>query len=244
MLFRVLRAGVLAALLGLVDLGIAQAAQLLVVASQTPALKPGTIIDSAKVLQLAAGESATLVSGLGHTLRLAGPHSAPPAVPPTPEGATPDTALLSALQGLIDEVNAANRAEQAAKPGDEAAEGLLQRPWLINAARQGHVCLRRDLPARLWRPTSSRAETMAITGPSGKPVRVDWPAGEAILGWPAGVALAEAGDYRVQMQGSTKMQRIVLHFVPDDLPTDPHRIRWLLDQGCRDQARALLGTLK
>jgi hypothetical protein len=165
-------------------------------------------------------------------------------MPPAPDGAKPDKALLSTLQTLIDEDNAAARAEQAATPGDAAAEGPLQRPWLINVARQGHVCLRRALPAQLWRPNSRRNATVAITGPSGKPVHVGWPAGEAIAGWPAGVALAEAGQYRVQMQGSTKMQRIVLHFVPDDLPTDPHRIQWLVDQGCHDQARALLGTLK
>ena len=54
------------------------AAQLVVVASTAPAIKPGQIVDGAKKLEIPAGASVTLVSQAGKSMKLAGPYSGVP----------------------------------------------------------------------------------------------------------------------------------------------------------------------
>ena len=62
--------------------------------------------------------------------------------------------------------------------------------------------------------------------------------------WRAGAALGEGDKYLARMKGRRVSSKLVLHLVPEGLPTDAHRTAWMADKGCLGQARRLLARLR
>lgn len=70
------------------------------------------------------------------------------------------------------------------------------------------------------------------------------PAGAQTLPWPSKTTLGEGDKYLARMKGRRVSSKLVLHLVPEGLPTDAHRAAWMADKGCLRQARRLLARLR
>ena len=80
--------------------------------------------------------------------------------------------------------------------------------------------------------------------PGNEKVVVDWPAGTERIPWPQALPIKDDTPYLAAPSWRTSNAKIVLFLVPDGLPSDPHRAVWMNNQGCVQQARALLASLR
>lgn len=214
----------------------ADAAELLILGSTESNLPEGGLIDSAATLSIAAGAKLTLVDESGRKITLKGPFTGVPAAaePPAEDGF--GSRMLMALSRLI-VGPAPDPSQVGAIRGAGAASSEL---WQINVSMTGDHCLRADMPPTLWRPRANDAATLSIKRPGQGWVRTEWSAGQASLGWPGGVALVDDATYLVRLGSGIAVNRVVVHILPADLPTDFHRVAWMTEKGCLRQARSLL----
>ncbi|MFQ5953715.1 MAG: hypothetical protein ACE5JZ_01455 [Kiloniellales bacterium] len=220
----------------------AQAAELLILKSTDPSLPEGGIIDGAQALSLPAGVTLTLVGEEGKKITLEGPYSGVPAASDQPAEGGFGGRMLMALSRLIagappDPTRlGATRGSQVATADDF---------WLINVSVSGDYCLRTDRATEFWRPQADMTEALSIKryGTQGW-AKSEWPAGDDALGWPSGVDLVDDGTYLVRLGMGISVSKIVVHLLPDDLPSDFHRAAWMTEKGCLRQARALLSSLE
>ena len=115
----------------------ARAGELVVIASTDSEIGVGSVLDGARAIQLADGNSVTLVSSDGRTLKLRGPYLGRP--DPLPD--TGSSGLLDALSDIV-------------KPteNDVSTAGIMRsslyapkQPWVIDSGQSGAHCV---LPGR------------------------------------------------------------------------------------------------
>jgi len=214
------------------------AAQLVVVASTAPAIKPGQIVDGAKKLEIPAGASVTLVSQAGKSMKLAGPYSG---VPGSGSGGGDGKTIgsiskLFSGSGTESGTLGAMRSAGGGVPGD---------PRLVDISRSGTHCYTANDSLQLWRDKASAAAVLSMRNLSGgSRVSASWPAGDATVGWPEGLALENGAAYLARIKGRPTAAKITLRTMPGDLDTDVSRALWMADNGCASQARRLLSSLK
>ncbi len=215
----------------------ARASELVVIASTDSDIGVGTVLDGSRTIQLAEGNSVTLVSSDGRTLRLQGPYSGMPDPAPDTGGAG-GTNLLDALSDIV-------------KPAetDVSTAGIMRsslyaprEPWVIDSGQSGAHCVLPGRPALLWRPIAVGAASAALKA-DGSQAGVTWQDGSYTAPWPAELPLADGTTYQLDFAVSGKTQRLSIHQVPGDLDSDVSRAVWMHEMGCTAQAKALLGTL-
>jgi len=217
--------------------GTASAGQLVVVESTTPGLGPGQILDGLKPLTLAAGARVTVIAEDGRIRSLVGPFSG---VPDPSDPPPAERSLVASLSRLIvgpsrEMVLGTLRANISPDPLD---------PWAVNVFRSGIHCVVEGSVPRLWRPDSKRAVTLGMKMlPYGAKVASNWPAGVATIDWPKGLILKDGSEYLVKRGKGLTATKVNMRLVPEDLPTDAHRIMLMADRGCIRQARRLLHDL-
>ena len=102
----------------------------------------------------------------------------------------------------------------------------------------------------LWRPNnqSQSASTLVIKHkPSGQKETIKWPAGQTTLDWPSSLPVYYGDTYTVEVKtrnGLSSFKKLVLYQVPDSLPTDSHKLVWMVGRGCIPQANMLLASLR
>jgi hypothetical protein len=225
---------VLIGLLGVLACGAANAAQLVVVEARGIALKPGTVIDSTKALVLKQGQHVTLISDSGASLSLDGPYDKPP----TMSGGQGVT-LAATLQGLATEQNA--RLSEVGTTRGAAPAPPLPQPWLIDATRNGSVCLQEGRRPVFWRPLANQSANLIIM-PADRSWRAetDWAAGVDRITPTEQVAVHGDAAYFVSLGGTESA--ITVNTVPAALSNDEMRAAWMARKGCDRQAEALLRT--
>lgn len=215
----------------------ALAADIVVVASNAPALPAGQVVDSAAPLDLTAGQRVTFIAGGGKSLTRSGPYKGA-----AWDGAAPaDKAFLHSLAKL-----ASGRGKGGTTLG--AVRGSAQKDeagnvWAVNVGRAGDHCVAPGTPVVLWRAAPDRAGTLLLSGmkEEGK-ASVEWPAGMATAAWPQDVKLVDGAVYLARMDASPTAKRLVIRMVPANLASDAHRAVWMGDAGCTAQARLLLAA--
>lgn len=220
----------------------AGAAELLILKSTQSELPAGRIIDSTAMLSIPAGARLTLVDEAGTKITLRGPYSGAP-------GAAEQTAsngfgsrMLLALSRLI-----AGTPQDASKLGATrgAASAMSADLWKISVSMSGDYCLPADMQAELWRGRADKASTLSIKRYRTKSwVKTQWPAGDDSIAWPGDMDVVDDATYLVRLGAGIKLSEVVLHLVPNDLPSGFHRAGWMADHGCSRQARTLLSSLE
>ncbi len=215
-----------------------RAGELVVIASTDAEIEIGSVLDGSRAIQLAEGNSVTLVSADGRTLNLRGPYVGRP----DPVSNTGDSGLLEALSDIV-------------KPAqkDVSTAGIMRsslyapkQPWVIDSGQSGAHCVLPGRPVLLWRPIAigdASATLKADGGQAPGQSGVTWRDGSYTAPWPAALALADGASYRLEFAVTGTIRRLSIHQVPGALDSDVSRAVWMHEQGCTAQARALLGTL-
>lgn len=218
----------------------AAAADLVVVASDAPALKPGQIVKSEAQLQVPAGAAVTLVSASGRTVTLKGPYAGSAGIGAEAGGSPGLVAALSGLLAAGNRESASLGTMRAVAPPTPPND-----PWVIDSGHSGNQCAPATGPVVLWRADGARARRVSVVNlADNSETPADWPAGADTLTWPAAAKIADGGRYLIRTKGSAAASKITLHLVPAGLPSDAHRAAWMAEAGCRAQARRLLAGLK
>ena len=236
--------------------GAAKAASLVVIESDIPGIDVGRMIDAGASLTVPAGGRVVLVSESGRTLTLTGPFSGVPADP----GGTVSSgsSLVSALSNLL-QTGGTQTSSLGTMKGMDETGAITENPWAIDAERDATHCLLGDGVVTLWRANENEAVVLRLEAEvSGQRADVTWPAGKVEIDWPTGLPLVDGAGYTVSVEtggdirgsGGVVMlgggfgNRILVRLVPADLPTDAHRIAWMAENGCRQQAQQFLSTLR
>ncbi len=224
-------------------LGSAHAAELLILKSTVSDILPeGGILDGSKQLTLPAGAAVTLVGEAGNKINLKGPYSGVPGAAEQSAGGGIGRRMLSALSRLI-----SGTPRDASKLGVTrgGASGMSADLWKINISMSGDHCLPADTSAELWRARADKASTLSIKRYRTRSwVKTQWPAGADSLAWPDGMEVIDDATYLVRLGAGITVSKVVLHLLPNDLPSDFHRAAWMADNGCLRQARTLLSSLQ
>lgn len=216
----------------------AAAAEYLVINAVGTEPAVGSLVTSGTPLSVPAGGLVVLLSPDGITLTIEGPHEGP--IPTTSNSADEGVSVVDVLSSLWeeeagDEVLGAVRAGEATAPDD---------PWLIDSSRQGDQCARGADQVVLWRPQAETRERLSIRHSDGTRTRTTWRRGEETVAWPEDLPPESGADYKIRLSGTTATREVTLHVLPDGIDDDIHRAIWLTEQGCREQARRLLGNLR
>ncbi len=221
--------------------GAARAGELVVIASTDTDIELGSVLDGTRAIEVADGNSVTLISSDGRTLKLRGPYSGAPDPAPNNGGAGGAT-LLDALSDIV-------------KPtgNDVSTAGIMRsslyaprEPWVIDSGQSGAHCVRTGHPALLWRPIAIGATSAALEADAGQTsgqAGVTWQDGSYTAPWPAELPLADGATYRLEFAITGTIRRLSIHQVPGELASDVSRAVWMHQKGCTAQAKALLGTL-
>ena len=224
-------------------LGSTQAADLLILKSTDSDILPeGGILDGSKQLILPAGAAVTLVGEAGNKIILKGPYSGVPGAAERSAGSGFGDRMLLALSRLI-----AGSPRDASKLGATrgAASAVSLDLWKINISMSGDHCLPADTSAEFWRARADKASTLSIKRYRTRSwVKTPWPAGADSLAWPGRMDVIDDATYLVRLGAGITVSKVVLHLLPNDLPSDFHRAAWMADNGCLRQARTLLSSLQ
>ncbi len=214
------------------------AAQLVVISSDSPALKTGAIVDGAASITLAPGATVTLISPEGKTIKLKGPYKGKPE--PSPSAKT--NHLLNSLSRIVTgpPENDPSLAVFRAAPGAARPD-----VWAINVGRSGVYCVRADRPATLWRAQAGKEIVLTVKQVGGRQreTRKEWPQGKRTMIWPAELPLADGATYLARPMGGYQWANLTILLVPTELPTQAHRAAWMAENGCARQARILVGAI-
>ena len=219
----------------------AQAAELVVIASEDPSMPAGTVIDGARTVTVAADATVVLVSADGRVTELAGPYSGAPDASP----ASGDGRLVESLSRLItDQADAPNKL--AVFRGGMAMTPI-GRPdvWGIDIARAGAYCVRSDRPAMLWWAGARAGAVVELTptGDDAGRTRIRWPGSKKYAPWPDALPLGDGMTYIARFRSSDDGRTIRTLLMPE-LATDAHRAAWMAEKGCTRQALAVVDALR
>jgi len=214
-------------------------AEMVVIASTAAGVKAGEIIKTGASITVPAGGSVTMVSESGNAVTVTGPFSG---IPKTAGGSKGGGDLVKSLAGLVagGGKSSGSLGTMRAAPGGGPADPA--DPWMVNVGKPGKQCFSKSGKTVLWRAKPVRPSELKLKNLADKTrVKTPWPAGANTLPWPKGFALSDGATYLARLKGNRKAAKIVIHLVPDDLPTKAHKAVWMAKRGCVGQARLLLG---
>ena len=217
--------------------GVAQAAQLLVIDAENAAYPPGTLLKSDEAVQLGAGAHITLLAPDGNTIRIKGPfkgvagrHAA--------GGNERAMMILSSLLGGKGDSTAALGAIRFPEAASRAAR--LPAPELIGVAESGDRCVYRN-DAVLWREDAGHESRLTIDDRDHHPRTLPWPAGAQRLALPA-ADFQDGRRYLLSLDG--KQIDIWVH-KPGRRNLNPAELAaWMAENSCLSQVFALVEGMK
>lgn len=220
--------------------GTVRAAELVVIASDDPSFRPGTVIEGGKTISVAAEASVVLVSADGRTIRLSGPYSGPPDTSPSDA----DGDLVDSLSRLIAEEGGSPETLAVFRGG--FGKTPIGRPdlWGVDIARGGRYCLGPERPAMLWWPAARPGAVVKLSrsGEESGGTRVRWPQSKKYTPWPEELTLSDGETYVARFRSGDSGTRLTTVLMPN-LQSDAHRAAWMAEHGCAHQALAILSAM-
>lgn len=184
--------------------GSAALADVLVVRSSGPSAKsypPGKRLAETARIRLQARDLVVVLNGNG-TRNLVGPGSftvgAPPAARVAQNAASGDRrARIGAMRGI--------REQEVRAPSI----------WHVDVAKSSNVCMIASQPLTLWRPDPAKPVRLNITRVAdGRSRNVNWAAGASTITWPAELAPANGGEYRLSWPGAASPTTLRMRALP------------------------------
>ena len=235
------RAGLLAALW--TGLAGGASADVLIVSSDAPALKPGQQVGDADRIEVPAGAKVRVLLPSGKTQLISGPASG--TVKDIAKGGPMVEGVWAKAKDLL-ATGGADASRPGAVRGAPAGGGLLEGgradfAWnVVPTAVSGSVCVERGARLALARAGADKAATaMLIDTSANARSAVSWPAQSALADWPAELAPRHDAVYQLTA-GSARPVMITLRLLDRAQTQDDSALAALLEGGCRAQARAWL----
>ncbi len=218
--------------------GAVAAGEVFVVEAKGIDLSPGQALNGDAPLKLGVGEKVTLVTDDGRTIKWIGPTDGPPA----PGAAKAGGEVLESLKELV-----------KPRQGDTSSAGISRgsemvseqpAPWLVAVEQGGDRCLVSGQKIVLWRKTAAPdAVTLAISPVDRSwTAQAPWPPSNDKLGLPATLELNDGQSYAVTLDEASVV--LTIHVIPQRIGSDAARAAWMIEKGCRAQARALVASMR
>lgn len=219
--------------------GISQAAEIVVLESNSPRYAAGQTLDAALPITLPPGEFVAIVTEDARLIRIEGPHDGPAAGPTPDEGAV----RRALAQLIVDQRPEVGGIGGVRGNGDEAqAPDTRPEPWLVHTQRSGDQCALRGQGVQLWRESATDAAVAELTASLEDATgEVHWNVGEQRATWPTEVPIRDETIYLLRLQDSLRSLPIRLHLLAPGLAGNAlAAAAWLAARGCTEQARLLL----
>jgi hypothetical protein len=217
----------------------AAAADILVVSSSVPGLKPGTQLPDSAHLDVPAGAKVRVMLPSGATLSVNGPANR------LVKDVTKGEPIVESVWSKAKELLETGGVDQS-RPG--ATRGAVPRVpapapvtgWnVIPATANGSVCVERGSRLVLARPAgSSQREGTIIDTAANTRASVTWLDGAAQADWPEALKPSAATVYQVTVQGQS-MRQLRLKLLDKRDLDEANALKSLLGNDCLQQARAL-----
>ncbi|MCK5663085.1 MAG: hypothetical protein KAI17_06345 [Thiotrichaceae bacterium] len=215
-----------------------QAANMVVIHSNITQLFPrGQLLDCQTSINLPTDAKITVVFGNGNVQTVSGPFQGK--IPKKESNITldNDTLVTSLAQFVVER---------------ETIRELAPHPkelWMVDVSTSKHFyCIAPSSQVILWLPEiqSQSASTLVIKhAPTGEQTEIEWPAYHTTLSWPSSLPVQYGDIYTVKIKyhSRTTFKQFVLYQLPESLPTNSHKIVWMVGRGCIPQANQLLASL-
>jgi hypothetical protein len=223
---------------------LANAADMVVIHDSHQLFHKGQLLDSEKPLDIPQNVELTVVFSNGEVTTLKGPYHGKVKTPSVSKESA-DNQLITALSSFLKEMPVVNRAAKQEKPDNL---------WLVDVSAEPdkrYYCVGRSGPVTLWRPSndSNTASFLLIKHKaSGKEAQLTWPAHQSTISWPATLPIVYGSTYTLEVtstqDGRSSFKKLVLHQLPDALPTPSHKVVWMVGKGCIPQANMLLASIR
>lgn len=217
-----------------------QAGDLVVIASNDPAIEVGAVIDGSRSIRVAADTSVVVISSVGMVIKLSGPYDGAPDT----SASDSDGRLLDSLSRLL--AKKASLGTRLAVSRGEPKQASPDRPdiWGIDIALAGQYCLRQDRPTLIWwaAAQSGAVVTLSSVGDNAHSVKIHWPRDKRHLAWPKELTLSDHATYVARFWLEDSGEQLITILMPD-VDTDAHRAAWMAEHGCTRQALKVLKAM-
>jgi hypothetical protein len=199
----------------------------------------GQLLDSHIPINLPAEAKITVVFSSGGVQTISGPYQGT-LQDPLKNNNMADDSLVTALADFLIE-------------RETVRGGLSQLPeniWLIDVStHKRYYCVAPSKRVMLWRPESEsyKASTLLIKRETtGQQATVRWPVFIRTVAWPRKLPLIYGETYTVELKtfSHTFEKELILYQLPERLPTNSHKVVWMVSRGCIPQANMLLASLR
>jgi hypothetical protein len=114
--------------------------------------------------------------------------------------------------------------------------------WHIDSSQSGNMCVADPAAVMLWRADTSQATTVTVRGSDGSSREITWPAGEATVAWPEGLAISDGAEYSLSQPGVAVPARITFRTL-GSAPADMSAVASaLIERECREQLDLLVDS--
>lgn len=212
------------------------AAETLVVRASGPSAgsySPGRKLPDGASVTLKSGDVLTLLDGRG-TRTLRGPGVF---------GASGSASTTGASMASFLGMRTTSRARTGAVRGKETAvEPRSPNLWYVDIRNAATTCIADPANVKLWRPGSTGAATLTISGATGKGSAV-FEAGQSVAAWPASLAVKEGAAY--ELSGAGLARPVTIHFtlLPSAADGLENTAATLIARKCNAQLDLLIETV-
>ncbi len=218
-------------------------ADLYVIKSTVPTIKPRSRLLADDKLEIPAGGSIRAVLPSGKTQTIKGPYSG--SVGDLDKGVARNEGMLGWLRNILQTGGSSEATPGATRSiGREAPKPRAGFSWtVVPVTVDGNICVQKGAKLQLARAPSVRADQITVVeSASSERGEAQWQPGSDTAAWPAGVALRADATYYLLMQDRPRRQ-ITLRLV-EQLPADADILNELYKLGCKYQFETWVrGTL-
>jgi len=213
--------------------------EMVIIHSNTAAFTKGQLLVNDDSLAVLDKAEITVVFPSGGVLTVMGPQQGR-LTDPLRDQNLPDTQLVTELAEFI-------RTTEPVERGNSSNTDI----WSVDiSSNKRYYCVATTESVTLSRNSSdsNTASTLLIKHkPSEQQKQMVWPAHQTTMAWPNDLALVSGDTYTIEMgtlRGQSAFKKLIVYQLPGSLPTNSHKVVWMVSRGCIPQANRLLASLR